>query len=582
MTFGESGLLFRQARDTLLRHREDLEAARREFTWPRPKTFNWALDWFDPMARGNHRTALRVVGEGADTELTFSQVSRRSDRVANWLRGHGVRRGDPVLVVLDNRPALWETVLAAIKLGAVVVPTYSTATPAELADRLTRARVRHVVAEASLAPRFEGLPGRWSRIAVGGAPQGWSDYRDASAAPADFRPDADTPATDPLFCYFTSGTTSLPKMVVHTHLSYPVGHLSGMYWNGLRPGDVHLNISAPGWAKHAWSSFFVPWNAEAQIVALPAERSAPQHVLEVLASRGVTTFCAPPSVWRALTRHGIGPRPPELREATSAGEPLDPQVFAEVADAWGIEIRDGYGQTETTGQIGTPPGRPVVPGRMGWALPGYRPVVLHPETLAPVPPGEAGELCIDLSDSPAGVMAGYDGDERRTAAAFAGGHYHTGDLVVAEEDGGFRYLGRADDMFKSFDHRISPLELERVLLAHPAVADAAVVPHPHPVGQWVAKAFVVPAESRSGDGDTAAEVFDHLDRELPPEKRVHLITFTDRLPRTVSGKVRRVELRERTGTADFHRDRPAAPVEPVGPAASAESAVSAAPAAVAR
>ncbi|MGY1453768.1 AMP-binding protein [Streptomyces sp. SS8] len=558
MTFGAPGLLFKQARDTLLRHREDLEAARREFTWPRPETFNWALDWFDPMARGNDRPALRVIGEGEDAELSFAQLSRRSDQVANWLRGQGVRRGDPVLVVLDNRPALWETVLASIKLGAVVVPTYVTASPAELADRLTRAGVRHVVAEAALASRFEGLPGRWSRIAVGGEPAGWTGYRHSRSAAEDFRPDAATAAGDPLFCYFTSGTTSLPKMVLHTHLSYPVGHLSGMYWNGLRPGDVHLNISAPGWAKHAWSSFFVPWNAEAQVVALAAGHSGPERVLEVLRGRGVTSFCAPPSVWRALVRHGVGQRPPALREATSAGEPLDPEVFRTVRDAWGIGIRDGYGQTETTGQLGTPPGRTPVPGRMGWPMPGYRAVVVHPETGDRLPPGEAGELCVDLADRPVGVMAGYAGDDRRTAAAFAGGLYHTGDLVVEAQDGSFGYVGRADDMFKSFDHRISPLELERVLLAHPAVADAAVVPHPHPIGQWVAKAFVVPAVLRGGDRSVAEAVFEHLDRELPPQKQVHLITFTDRLPRTASGKVRRAELRERTGTADFRRERPGA------------------------
>ncbi|MGK5499055.1 AMP-binding protein [Streptomyces sp. URMC 125] len=558
MTLGTPGLLFRQARDTLLRHREDLEAARREFTWPRPETFNWALDWFDPMARDNHRPALRVIGEGDDEELTFAQLARRSDQVANWLRERGVRRGDPVLVVLDNRPALWETVLASIKLGAVVVPTYVTASPAELADRIARAGVRHVVAEAALAPRFDGLPGEWSRISVGGEPAGWTDHRHSRSAADTFRPDAPTAADDPLFCYFTSGTTSLPKMVLHTHLSYPVGHLSGMYWNGLRPGDVHLNISAPGWAKHAWSSFFVPWNAEAQIVALASGHSGPERILEVLHSREVTSFCAPPSVWRALVRHGIGQRPPVLREATSAGEPLDPEVFRTVREAWGVEVRDGYGQTETTAQLGTPPGRPAVPGRMGWPMPGYRAVVVHPETGDRLPPGETGELCIDLADRPVGVMAGYAGDDRRTAAAFAGGLYHTGDLVVGEADGSFRYVGRADDMFKSFDHRISPLELERVLLAHPAVADAAVVPHPHPIGQWVAKAFVVPAPPHPADTATAEALFGHLDRELPPQKQVHLLTFTDRLPRTASGKVRRAELRGRSGTADFHREKPPA------------------------
>ncbi|MGW7428669.1 AMP-binding protein [Streptomyces sp. NPDC054861] len=544
---------FRHARDTLLAHRLDLDAARAAFAWPELIRFNWALDWFDVVARDNDRPALHLIGPGGpagDRILTYAQLAARSDQVANWLRGKGVRRGEAILLALANREAVWEAMLAAIKLGAVVIPTYTTATPAELADRITRGRVRHVLAEASVTDRF-GPVGGWTAISVGGAVDGWLDYDDSHAAPAGFTPDGPTDAGAPLFRYFTSGTTSAPKMVEHTHTSYPVGHLSGMYWNGVTPGDLHLNISLPGWAKHAWSSFFVPFNAEATVLALPAEDATPPRILDVLRTRRPTTFCAPPTVWRGLLAAGLGEAPPGLREAVSAGEPLDAELIAAVRGRWGIELRDGFGQTETTAQIGTTPGARAVPGRMGRPLPGYDVVLLDPETGVETADGTPGELCLGLDPRPAGVMSGYTGDPERTARAFAGGLYRTGDLAVRHADGSLAYLSRADDMFKSFDHRISPLELEQVLLRRPDVADAAVVPVPDPVGMWVPKAFVVPAAGVEAGPRTAALLFEALDAELPPEKRVRVLEFAGALPRTASGKVRRAALKEQVPGREF-------------------------------
>ncbi|MER7110109.1 AMP-binding protein [Streptomyces sp. NPDC000229] len=544
----EATRAFREARDVLLDHRDDLETARRLFRWPRPERFNWALDWFDTVARGNPAPALRVLSPEGRTDHSYDTMARRADQVATWLRGLGVRRKDPLLLLLDNRVELWETMLAAIKLGAVIVPTYTTTTTAELADRVQRAGVRHVVAGSSLADRLADVPGDWTRIAVGEPRPGWVPYADSFAAPDRFTPDGPTPADDPLFVYFTSGTTSRPKMVIHTHSSYPVGHLSGMYWNGVRPGDFHLNVSAPGWAKHAWSSFFVPWNAEATVVALAVAHPGPSDVLQALRTGGVTTLCAPPTVWRGMVRHGLGERPPGLREAAAVGESLEPALFHAVRDAWGMPVRDGFGQTETTAQIGNPPGREGVPGRMGWALPGYDPVLIDRETGREVPDGTPGELCIRLSPRPAGMMTGYAGDAERTERAFENGVYHTGDLVVRHDDGGFSYVGRTDDMFKSFDHRISPLELERVLLSSPLVAEAAVVAVPHPVGLWEPKAFVVLAPGHAKDAVSAEAVFRHAVEYLPREKWVRLLEFADRLPLTPSGKIRRAELRDRPET----------------------------------
>ncbi|MGI5404280.1 AMP-binding protein [Streptomyces sp. CA-135486] len=556
---------FLAARDVLLLHRADLAKATAEFRWPRPAEFNWALDWFDTVAARHDGTALRIVGDGGpatDRLLTFDALARRSAQVANWLRTLGVRRGDPLLLMLGNRAEVWETMLAAIKLGLIVIPTYTTATPAELADRLSRGGVRYVVAEAELTGRFEEVQGeeprQWSGISVGGETEGWLPYELSTGAATAFTPDGPTRADDPLFRYFTSGTTSKPKMVEHTHVSYPVGHLSGMYWNGVRPGDVHLNISAPGWAKHSWSSFFVPWNAEATVVALDASRSTPADVLDILHSRKISSFCAPPTVWRGLAAHGLGPRPPALREAVAAGEPLEPSLIELVARDWGVDLRDGYGQTETTGQIGNPPGRTPVPGSMGFPLPGHRVVLLDPETGQEVPEGKPGEICLDLTDPPLGLMRGYVGDEHRTAKALAGGYYHTGDLAIRTPDGALTYLARADDMFKAFDHRISPRELEDVLLRDAAVADAAVVPVPDPVGLWAPKAYVVNAPEHPAGPGTAQRILERVRAELPPEKWVRVLEFIPSLPRTTSGKIRRAELRDRgTEGVEYHIDAPA-------------------------
>ncbi|MGW6454808.1 acyl-CoA synthetase [Streptomyces sp. NPDC055078] len=550
-TGGDATGAFRAARDALLRHRTDPEAAHRAFRRPRPAAFNWALDWFDVVAAGPRRTrtALRIAAgprAADDRTVTWGELSRRSARTANGLRGLGVRREDPVMLLLDNREELWETMLAAIKLGAVLVPTYTTATPAELAERLERAEVRWVVAEASLTGRL-GAPGgrsRWTGVVVGGEAAGWIPYDTVRTAGAEFRPDGPTGADDPLLRYFTSGTTSRPKLVEHTHTSAPIGHLSGMYGHGLLPGDTHLHVSSPGWAKHAWSSFFVPWNAEASVVTMDSSAvTRPEEVLEVLRTRAITSFCAAPTLWRRLLAAGPGRRPPALREAVSAGEPLGPELVDGFRDAWGVGIRDGYGQTETTAMIGSPPG--TSPAGLGWSLPGYRAVLLDPGSGREVPDGSPGELCLDLADRPAGLMRGYADDPRRTAEVFASGYYHSGDLMVRAPDGSLRYRGRADDLFLSHGHRVSPVELEAHLLRDPAVREAAVVPVPDPVGLWVPKAYVVPAAWAPADATTAAAVFARLREVLPDEQRIRVVEFCGALPRTRSGKVRRAHLRDR-------------------------------------
>jgi acetyl-CoA synthetase len=531
---------FLEARALLLARREQYEEAVREFRWPVLDRFNWALDWFDAYARENPQPALRLVRDGApDATLSFAELSTRSSQVANRLRALGARRGDRVLVMLPNVVPLWETLLGAMKLGLVVVPATPQLGRADLADRFARGAIRHVVTDAEGADKLDALAQHCTRIAVAPTPRGWHAFEETHAESASFVPDGATRATDPVLLYFTSGTTALPKLVLHTHQSYPVGHLSTMYWLGLREGDVHWNISSPGWAKHAWSSTFAPWNAGATVFGYQYDRFEPRRVLEVLVRCGVTTLCAPPTVWRMLIGEDLTRWPVRLREAVSAGEPLNPEVIERVRHAWGLTVRDGYGQTETTAQIGNPPGQQVKPGSMGRPMPGYSVALLDEAGHE----ADEGEIALPLDPPPLGLMAGYLDEESRASEAFRGGWYHTGDVARRDRDGYITYVGRADDVFKSSDYRISPFEIESALVEHPSVADAAVVPAPDPVWLTVPKAFVLLRPGTAAGRDAALALFRFVRERLAPYQRVRRIEFAE-LPKTISGKIRRVELRK--------------------------------------
>ncbi len=533
---------FRTARDFLLAHRTDYERAYRDFVWPRFDQFNWALDWFDLVARGNERLALWIVEEdGSETKVTFNEMTERSNRVANWLRNQGVNRGDRVIIMLGNQVELWETLLAMMKLGAIIIPATTLLATADLRDRIDRGAARHVIVRSADAGKFDDVPGEYTRIAAGDPVAGWKSYAGAGTEPDTFVPDAPTRASDPLLLYFTSGTTATPKLVEHTHASYPVGNLSSMYWIGMQPGDIHLNISSPGWAKHAWSNVFAPWNAEATIFLYNYTRFRASDLLDQMVRCGVTTFCAPPTVWRMLIQEDLSAWTPALREVVGAGEPLNPEVIAQVQRAWALTIRDGYGQTETTAQVGNQPGQPVKPGSMGRPLPGYRVELIDP---ASGQIADDGEICLDLSARPLGLMIGYRDDPERTREVMRDGFYHTGDVAMRDADGYISYVGRTDDVFKASDYRISPFELESVLIEHPAVAEAAVVPSPDPVRLAVPQAYVVLAAGWEPTADTAEEILRYCREHLAAFKRIRRLEFAD-LPKTISGKIRRIDLRTR-------------------------------------
>lgn len=540
---------YKAARDFLLEHREDYEAACEGFEWPQIEgRFNWATDWFDVIARGNDAPALWIVGEdGSEDTYSFDDMATRSDKLAAWFVDRGIGKGDPVLVMLDNQVELWDSMLALMKIGAVIAPTTTALGAADLKERIARASARGIIANAEEAGKLYWAQGDDPEVpgvhlfSVGPA-DGWHDVREAQQRDSAPAWEAQTDVEDPLLLYFTSGTTSKPKLVMHTQVSYPVGHLVTMYWIGQQPGDVHLTIASPGWAKHAWSCFFAPWIAQACLFVYNYTRFDAAALLTQMERAGVTTFCAPPTVWRMLIQADLDGRRGSLREVIGAGEPLNPEVIGQVEKHWGLTIRDGFGQTETTVQIGNTPGQPVIPGSMGRPLPGVPSVLVDP--VSGEPTDTEGELCLDLSKNPVNLMAGYQGDPERAAESMAGGYYHTGDIAMRDERGAITFVGRTDDVFKASDYKVSPFELESVLIEHPAVAEAAVVPAPDEVRLAVPKAYVVLASGWEANEQTAFDILKHCREGLAPFQRIRRLEFGE-LPKTISGKIRRVELRQR-------------------------------------
>ena len=536
----------RRARDFLFAHAYDYETVVREFRWPRLTEFNFALEWFDVIAAEHpDRPAVKIVDAQLNArEWTYAELSRRSDQVAAWLRDLGMQRGDHMIVMLNNTIELWEILLGLLKVGGVAIPTSTLLSENDLAYRVGRGEARFAIAPASLHARFAYVPDDVVRIGVGeSAPEGWVDFADSHGAQLDFEPDGPTPADATSLLYFTSGTTARPKLVRHTQVSYPVGHLSTMWWLGVRDGDVHLNISSPGWGKHAWSNFFSPFLAGATVFIFNYDRFNAATLMRIMDSHEVTSFCAPPTVWRMLIQADLTQLRKPPRELVGAGEPLNPEVIAQVRAAWGNTIRDGFGQTEMTCCIGNSPGQRVKDGSMGRPMPGYAVTLL--DTVTGEPSETEGEICLDLSVPNIALMGGYYRAPDHTAEACRGGFYHTGDIATRDTDGYLTYVGRADDVFKASDYKISPFELESVLLEHPFVAEAAVVPSPDPVRLAVPKAYVCLVAGVEPGPDAAGAVFAHARDNLSGYQRVRLIEFLPELPKTISGKIRRVELRQR-------------------------------------
>ena len=543
---------YRAARDRLMAL--DPTEVAEQFVWPQFEHFNFALDWFDALGndpvRGN-QPALIVTGDAGTTRLSFAELSARSTRVAGWFQSLGVTRGDKFMMMLDNEVELWEAMLAAIKIGAVILPTTVMLNPDALASRIQRAGVNWVLTNQQNIAKFSDLQAHGvdmsqiDLVVTGDHPvAGTHAFADAYISEAQFVVDGPTPADAEMLVYFTSGTTSEPKMVLHTQQSYSVGHFSTLYWLGVHHDDVHLNISSPGWGKHAWSSFFGPWIGEATILSVNYARFDATTMLDVIEEFDVTSLCAPPTVWRMLIHADMGRIDNPPRNAVSAGEPLNLSTLEKVRDAWGVTIRDGYGQTETTLQIATTPGLDVPAGALGKPLPGFNVELVDEITEELIVGAGSGQVALRLDPGPVGLTPGYYWDDERNLKVFGNNLYLTGDLMSRDDDGVYTYVGRADDLFKASDYKLSPFELENGLMGYPSIAEVAVVPSPDPVRTAVPKAYVVLAPGYPPTPETAQALFTHSRAALPPYGRIRRIEFVTELPKTVSGKIRRVVLRE--------------------------------------
>lgn len=518
-----------------------------------PPFFNFATDVVDRWAQDPTKTALVWTDtEGTRTErFSFADIAARSRALAGGLQRAGLEPGDRVAVLVGRRPAWWIALTALVRAGLVAVPGTTQLTERDIKYRLEHARVRGVICESALAARVDAVraqcPGVLTYLVADGRRPGWECLDDWLANPPGFPP-IRTRSDEPCLVYFTSGTTGSPKKVVHTHASYPLGHLlTGRDWLNLGPDDLHWNLSDTGWAKAAWSSLFGPWNLGAAVfVQEAAGKFDPVATIATLRSHPITTFCAPPTVYRQLVTLDFGPAPlGKLRHAVAAGEPLNPEVIHAWQRATGLVIRDGYGQTETTLLVGNFPGRLVKPGSMGTASPAFDVQILN-DDLSPAPPGVEGEVAIRVRPNrPLGLFLHYEDNPQENAQKFRGDYYLTGDRASRDEDGYFWFVGRGDDVILSAGYRIGPFEVESALIEHPAVQEAAVIGMPDPARYEIVKAFVLLVPGHQASPELARELQEHVKRVTAPYKYPRAIEFVDSLPKTISGKIRRVELRQR-------------------------------------
>ncbi len=533
------------------------EEAYEKFEWPRVTKFNWATDYFDDMARGNQKDALIYCDEsGGEKIVSFDKMSRRSSQVANFLNDLGLQKGDRVMIMMDTSVEIFEIILGIMKAGGAIIPAATLLSSNDISDRIERGNVKFIIAHRHFAERIDqagdNLKKLTAKICVRDdlalpkctnelVEPDWVDYTDSEKYKEDFKPFFVTYSSDDLFLFFTSGTTAKPKLVMHSH-HYPIGHLTTMYWLDVKPDDIHYNISAPGWAKFAWSSFFAPWNAEATVLTFRYSQFNPKSVLEKIEKYKVTSLCAPLSVWKLFLLEDLKSYNLSLTKLVSAGEPLNPEIVNKVKDLLGLDLKEGYGQTETTGLVATFKGMKIKDGAMGKVAPGYEVKILD-SVLDEVPRNQDGQIAVaTFPVKPLGLLSGYD-DEERNKEIFKGGWYLTGDTAYMDDEGYIHFIGRVDDVFKSLDYRISPFEVESEIMEHAAVLEVGVISTVDDKSRIVPKAFIVLKPDYRPTKEMALELFRFIRDHMAPYKRPRSIEFMEAFPKTISAKVMRKDLR---------------------------------------
>lgn len=514
-----------------------------------PESFNWVTDIFCELNLKAHPDAEALIWRHNEKEkrYTFQSIYAEANRFLNFLRKHGIQQGDRIYTQLPLDPTNWFGTLAAIKGGLILIPAAINLIEKDIAYRFQTIFPEVVITDLANTTKVEAAENILGqkvkvKIVVDGQREGWHSIEVIQNEAVDADPAATRP-NDHLFYFFTSGTTGLPKIVTHTHFTYPFGHLSTAAWVGMRHGDIHYNISAPGWAKFAWSSFFAPWNMGATIFANQVDKFDAKEQLRTIEKYQITTFCAPPTVLRMMILEDLSSYQFKFRQCAAAGEPLNAEIIEKWQKGTGILIRDGYGQTETTCLVANMPGDPVKFGSMGKPTFLYD-IVIADEAGVEQPPLEEGSICIRMEGSRKnGVFLEYLGEPERKAKVFKHGLYYTGDKAYKDEEGFIWFVGRDDDVIKASDFRIGPFEVESVLIEHDAVVETAVVASPHELRGFAVKAFVLLRPELTGDQALAEELFVHCEQNLAAYKIPRIIEFVEALPKTISGKIRRVELR---------------------------------------
>jgi medium-chain acyl-CoA synthetase len=528
----------------------DYDKEYKEFKWDRPEYFNFAGEVIDKWAEDPEKLAmLWVDDDGNEERRTFRDISIESKKFANVMAAQGIKRGDVVIVVLPRNVEWWMIFTACIRMGVLIAPGTTQLTTKDVEYRVNTSEAVAVITNNELAEKVDEVtdkcPSLKTKIVITEPRDGWLFYTQEVEKASDQFEAAKTKAEEDCLLYFTSGTTGMPKMTMHSHISYPIGHrVTGKYWLDLKPDDMHWNISDTGWAKAAWSSYFGPWNCGAAQFIHHSDRFDPEVTLNLLQKYPVTTMCGAPTIYRMLVLQDLSAyKFPSLRHCVGAGEPLNPEIIEIWKKATNCVIRDGYGQTETVLLAGSFPCIEPRFGSMGKPTPGIDLHVIDIEGNI-LPPDTEGDIAIKVKpERPVGLFKEYWKEPDRTASTYRGEWYLTGDRATVDKDGYFWFVGRSDDVILTSGYRIGPFEVESALIEHPAVAESAVVSSPDKTRGEVVKAFVILAPGHSGSDELVKELQDYVKKTTAPYKYPRKIEFVDALPKTISGKIRRIDLR---------------------------------------